>query len=34
MSYWNLEKKNCVQYRRHFLVDNSVFHGKLSLVFI
>ncbi|XP_062959802.1 1-phosphatidylinositol 4,5-bisphosphate phosphodiesterase eta-1 isoform X2 [Cynocephalus volans] len=26
MSYWNLEKKNCVQYRRHFLVDNSVFH--------
>ncbi|XP_025769393.1 1-phosphatidylinositol 4,5-bisphosphate phosphodiesterase eta-1 [Puma concolor] len=26
MSYWNLEKRNCVQYRRHFLVDNSVFH--------
>uniref|UniRef100_A0A8C0A908 Phosphoinositide phospholipase C n=1 Tax=Bos mutus grunniens TaxID=30521 RepID=A0A8C0A908_BOSMU len=26
MSYWNLEKRNCVQYRRHFLVDNSPFH--------
>ncbi|XP_074046893.1 1-phosphatidylinositol 4,5-bisphosphate phosphodiesterase eta-1 isoform X3 [Macrotis lagotis] len=26
MSYWGLEKRNCVQYRRHFLVDNSVFH--------
>ncbi|XP_032341735.1 LOW QUALITY PROTEIN: 1-phosphatidylinositol 4,5-bisphosphate phosphodiesterase eta-1 [Camelus ferus] len=26
MSYWNLEKKNSVQYRRHFLVDNSLFH--------
>ncbi|XP_045153592.1 1-phosphatidylinositol 4,5-bisphosphate phosphodiesterase eta-1 [Echinops telfairi] len=26
MSYWNLEKRDCVQYRRHFLVDNSVFH--------
>ncbi|XP_005874477.1 PREDICTED: 1-phosphatidylinositol 4,5-bisphosphate phosphodiesterase eta-1 isoform X1 [Myotis brandtii] len=26
MSYWNSEKRNCVQYRRHFLVDNSVFH--------
>ncbi|XP_037698000.1 1-phosphatidylinositol 4,5-bisphosphate phosphodiesterase eta-1 isoform X3 [Choloepus didactylus] len=26
MSYWNLERRNCVQYRRHFLVDNSVFH--------
>ncbi|XP_044525463.1 1-phosphatidylinositol 4,5-bisphosphate phosphodiesterase eta-1 [Gracilinanus agilis] len=26
MSYWSLEKRNCVQYRRHFLVDNSVFH--------
>ncbi|XP_075404982.1 1-phosphatidylinositol 4,5-bisphosphate phosphodiesterase eta-1 isoform X2 [Tenrec ecaudatus] len=26
MSYWNLEKRSCVQYRRHFLVDNSVFH--------
>lgn len=26
MSYWNLEKSNCVQYRRHFLVDNSPFH--------
>ncbi|XP_051013202.1 1-phosphatidylinositol 4,5-bisphosphate phosphodiesterase eta-1 isoform X1 [Acomys russatus] len=26
MSYWNVEKRNCVQYRRHFLVDNSVFH--------
>ncbi|XP_058517451.1 1-phosphatidylinositol 4,5-bisphosphate phosphodiesterase eta-1 [Ochotona princeps] len=26
MSYCNLEKKNRVQYRRHFLVDNSVFH--------
>lgn len=30
MSYWNLKKRNCVQYRRHFLVDNSVFHGKLA----
>ncbi|XP_013908499.1 PREDICTED: 1-phosphatidylinositol 4,5-bisphosphate phosphodiesterase eta-1 isoform X1 [Thamnophis sirtalis] len=26
MSYWNLEKRNCLQYCRHFLVDNSVFH--------
>lgn len=26
MSYWKAEKRNCVQYRRHFLVDNSVFH--------
>lgn len=26
MSYWNLKKRNCVQYRRHFLVDNGVFH--------
>ncbi|XP_043854321.1 1-phosphatidylinositol 4,5-bisphosphate phosphodiesterase eta-1 isoform X1 [Dromiciops gliroides] len=26
MSYWSLEKRNCVRYRRHFLVDNSVFH--------
>uniref|UniRef100_A0A286XFS2 Phospholipase C eta 1 n=1 Tax=Cavia porcellus TaxID=10141 RepID=A0A286XFS2_CAVPO len=26
MSYWNSEKRNCVQYRRHFLVDNGVFH--------
>ncbi|XP_077016952.1 1-phosphatidylinositol 4,5-bisphosphate phosphodiesterase eta-1 [Tamandua tetradactyla] len=26
MSYWNLERRSCVQYRRHFLVDNSVFH--------
>ncbi|XP_027731745.1 1-phosphatidylinositol 4,5-bisphosphate phosphodiesterase eta-1 isoform X1 [Vombatus ursinus] len=26
MSYWSLEKRNCVQYRRHFLADNSVFH--------
>eukprot|EP00073_Rattus_norvegicus_P044254 XP_017446352.1 PREDICTED: 1-phosphatidylinositol 4,5-bisphosphate phosphodiesterase eta-1 isoform X1 [Rattus norvegicus] len=26
MSYWNGEKRNCVQYRRHFLVDNRVFH--------
>nr|XP_034356208.1 1-phosphatidylinositol 4,5-bisphosphate phosphodiesterase eta-1 isoform X1 [Arvicanthis niloticus] len=26
MSYWNAEKRNCVQYRRHFLVDNRVFH--------
>ncbi|XP_071070677.1 1-phosphatidylinositol 4,5-bisphosphate phosphodiesterase eta-1 isoform X3 [Dasypus novemcinctus] len=26
MSYWNLKRRNCVQYRRHFLVDNSVFH--------
>lgn len=30
MSYWNLKKRNCVQYRRHFLVDNGVFHGKLA----
>ncbi|KAM8812433.1 1-phosphatidylinositol 4,5-bisphosphate phosphodiesterase eta-1 [Rhynchonycteris naso] len=26
MSYWNSEKRSCVQYCRHFLVDNSVFH--------
>ncbi|ERE88488.1 1-phosphatidylinositol-4,5-bisphosphate phosphodiesterase eta-1-like protein [Cricetulus griseus] len=26
MSYWNVKKRGCVQYRRHFLVDNSVFH--------
>ncbi|XP_064131707.1 1-phosphatidylinositol 4,5-bisphosphate phosphodiesterase eta-1 [Loxodonta africana] len=26
MSSWNLGSKNLVQYRRHFLVDNSVFH--------
>ncbi|XP_016078064.1 PREDICTED: 1-phosphatidylinositol 4,5-bisphosphate phosphodiesterase eta-1 [Miniopterus natalensis] len=26
MSYWHLEKRSRVQYRRHFLVDNSVFH--------
>ncbi|XP_059121401.1 1-phosphatidylinositol 4,5-bisphosphate phosphodiesterase eta-1 [Peromyscus eremicus] len=26
MSYWNAEPRGCVQYRRHFLVDNSVFH--------
>lgn len=26
MNYWNGEKRNCVQYRRHFLVDNRVFH--------
>uniref|UniRef100_A0A8C8SCI3 Phosphoinositide phospholipase C n=1 Tax=Pelusios castaneus TaxID=367368 RepID=A0A8C8SCI3_9SAUR len=26
MSYWSLDKKRCVQYRRHFLVDNGVFH--------
>lgn len=29
MNYWNGEKRNCVQYRRHFLVDNRVFHGEL-----
>lgn len=34
MSYWNLEKRNCVQYRRHFLVDNSVFHGELPFMFV
>lgn len=28
MSYWSLEKRNCLQYCRHFLVDNGVFHGK------
>ncbi|XP_061493088.1 1-phosphatidylinositol 4,5-bisphosphate phosphodiesterase eta-1 isoform X2 [Rhineura floridana] len=27
MSYWNLDKRNCLQYCRHFLVDNGVFHG-------
>ncbi|KAM9127677.1 1-phosphatidylinositol 4,5-bisphosphate phosphodiesterase eta-1 [Pangshura tecta] len=26
MSYWSLDKKSCLQYCRHFLVDNSVFH--------
>uniref|UniRef100_A0A6J0SML8 Phosphoinositide phospholipase C n=1 Tax=Pogona vitticeps TaxID=103695 RepID=A0A6J0SML8_9SAUR len=26
MSYWNLDKRRCMQYCRHFLVDNSVFH--------
>ncbi|KAJ7324648.1 hypothetical protein JRQ81_017668 [Phrynocephalus forsythii] len=26
MSYWNMHKRSCMQYRRHFLVDNSVFH--------
>ncbi|KAF7463742.1 Hypothetical predicted protein [Marmota monax] len=30
MSYWNSEQRSCVRYRRHFLVDNSVFHGELS----
>lgn len=34
MSYWNLEKRTCVQYRRHFLVDNSVFHGELPFAFM
>lgn len=28
MSYWSLDKKSCLQYCRHFLVDNGVFHGK------
>nr|XP_034989549.1 1-phosphatidylinositol 4,5-bisphosphate phosphodiesterase eta-1 isoform X2 [Zootoca vivipara] len=26
MSYWNLDKRTCLQYCRHFLVDNGVFH--------
>ncbi|XP_058406514.1 1-phosphatidylinositol 4,5-bisphosphate phosphodiesterase eta-1 isoform X2 [Diceros bicornis minor] len=26
MSYWNVERRSRAQYRRHFLVDNSVFH--------
>ncbi|XP_042737104.1 1-phosphatidylinositol 4,5-bisphosphate phosphodiesterase eta-1 isoform X2 [Lagopus leucura] len=26
MSYWSLDKKNCLQYCRHFLADNGVFH--------
>ncbi|XP_048721216.2 1-phosphatidylinositol 4,5-bisphosphate phosphodiesterase eta-1 isoform X7 [Caretta caretta] len=26
MSYWSLDKKSCLQYCRHFLVDNGVFH--------
>ncbi|NWW47077.1 PLCH1 phosphodiesterase, partial [Pedionomus torquatus] len=26
MSYWSLDKRNCLQYCRHFLVDNGVFH--------
>ncbi|NWS68132.1 PLCH1 phosphodiesterase, partial [Crotophaga sulcirostris] len=26
MSFWSLDKKGCVQYCRHFLVDNGVFH--------
>lgn len=34
MSYWKAEKRNCVQYRRHFLVDNNVFHGELPLALV
>ncbi|NXS54201.1 PLCH1 phosphodiesterase, partial [Brachypteracias leptosomus] len=26
MSHWSLEKRSCLQYCRHFLVDNGVFH--------
>ncbi|NXU49866.1 PLCH1 phosphodiesterase, partial [Turnix velox] len=26
MSYWSLDKRSCLQYCRHFLVDNGVFH--------
>ncbi|XP_059711875.1 1-phosphatidylinositol 4,5-bisphosphate phosphodiesterase eta-1 [Haemorhous mexicanus] len=26
MSYWGLDKKSCLQYCRHFLADNGVFH--------
>ncbi|KAM9604556.1 1-phosphatidylinositol 4,5-bisphosphate phosphodiesterase eta-1 isoform 1-T1 [Trichechus inunguis] len=26
MTYWTGQRRSCVQYRRHFLVDNSVFH--------
>ncbi|KAM6304778.1 1-phosphatidylinositol 4,5-bisphosphate phosphodiesterase eta-1 isoform 2-T2 [Aegotheles albertisi] len=26
MSYWSLNKRSCLQYCRHFLVDNGVFH--------
>ncbi|XP_060098352.1 1-phosphatidylinositol 4,5-bisphosphate phosphodiesterase eta-1 [Heteronotia binoei] len=26
MSSWNLDKRSCLQYCRHFLVDNGVFH--------
>uniref|UniRef100_A0A8D2MXJ5 Phosphoinositide phospholipase C n=1 Tax=Zonotrichia albicollis TaxID=44394 RepID=A0A8D2MXJ5_ZONAL len=26
MSYWSLDKKSCLQYCRHFLADNGVFH--------
>ncbi|XP_062988134.1 1-phosphatidylinositol 4,5-bisphosphate phosphodiesterase eta-1 [Elgaria multicarinata webbii] len=26
MSYWNSDKRSCLQYCRHFLVDNGVFH--------
>ncbi|XP_021571253.1 1-phosphatidylinositol 4,5-bisphosphate phosphodiesterase eta-1 [Carlito syrichta] len=26
MSYWNSERRNYVQFHRHFLADNSVFH--------
>lgn len=32
MSYWNLDKRRCLQYCRHFLVDNSVFHGKMYVI--
>lgn len=32
MSYWNVEKTGCVQYHRHFLADNSVFHGEPTVV--
>lgn len=30
MSYWNLEKRNCVQYHGHFLMENSLFHEPQS----
>lgn len=30
MSYWSLDKKSCLQYCRHFLADNGVFHGELQ----
>ncbi|NXI43434.1 PLCH1 phosphodiesterase, partial [Galbula dea] len=26
MSYWSLDKRSCLQYCRHFLVDNGIFH--------
>lgn len=32
MSSWNLAERSRARYRRHFLVDNSAFHGELPRV--